>query len=67
MAKNMGWLKPLTLWLTVVGALNWGFVGLFNFNLVSTIFGTALFTTIVYSTMGISAVIFSLYEMKIMK
>lgn len=36
--------------LTVIGAINWGLVGLFEFNLVSWIFGsnTALLSRIVY-------------------
>ena len=29
----------ITLTLTIVGALNWGLVGLFGFNLVSFLFG----------------------------
>lgn len=66
MAK-IGWLKPLSMWFTIVGALNWGLVGLFNLNVVTALFGTALITTILYSVIGISAVIFSLYSMKILK
>ncbi len=42
--------------LLVVGGLNWGLVGLFNFDLVATIFGemTAL-SRIVYILVGLSA------------
>ncbi len=61
------WLKPLSMWLTIVGALNWGLVGMFNLNLVTALFGTALITTITYSVIGIGAVIFSLYSMRILK
>jgi uncharacterized membrane protein YuzA (DUF378 family) len=32
----------------VIGAINWGLVGLFNFNLVAAIFGRGAFTRIVY-------------------
>ncbi len=43
--------------LLVVGGLNWGFVGLFNFNLVSQVFGTApQLEQLVYILVGISAV-----------
>jgi len=43
--------------LLVVGGLNWGLVGLLNFNLVATIFGTAsLLTNIVYTLVGLCAV-----------
>lgn len=40
--------------LLIVGGVNWGLVGLFNFDLVSAIFGTAL-TRILYVLVGISA------------
>lgn len=32
-------LKKISKWLVVVGAVNWGLIGLFNFNLVSSLFG----------------------------
>lgn len=32
-------LQKICLGLTIVGAINWGLVGLFNFNLVEAIFG----------------------------
>jgi len=50
-------LNIIALVLVVVGALNWGLVGLFNFNLVSAIFGemTAL-TRVVYVLVGIAGV-----------
>jgi uncharacterized membrane protein YuzA (DUF378 family) len=41
--------------LLVVGGLNWGLVGLFDFNLVATLFGTSLVATIVYVLVGLSA------------
>jgi len=40
----------------IVGGLNWGLIGLFNFNLVTTIFGTAIITKIIYVLVGISAI-----------
>ena len=30
----------IALTLIIIGAINWGLIGLFNFNLVDTIFGT---------------------------
>ena len=42
--------------LLIVGGLNWGLIGLFNFNLVTTIFGTAIITKIIYVLVGISAI-----------
>jgi uncharacterized membrane protein YuzA (DUF378 family) len=43
--------------LLVVGGLNWGLVGLLNFDLVATIFGNGSFlANIVYILVGLSAV-----------
>lgn len=43
--------------LTVAGALNWGLVGLFNFNLVTALFGSvATVEKAVYVLVGLSAV-----------
>jgi uncharacterized membrane protein YuzA (DUF378 family) len=43
--------------LLVVGGLNWGLVGLFQFDLVATLFGgtDALLVRVVYSLVGLSA------------
>jgi uncharacterized membrane protein YuzA (DUF378 family) len=41
--------------LLVIGGLNWGMVGSFNFDLVATIFGTSVFGSIVYILVGVSA------------
>jgi uncharacterized protein len=52
----------LALVLTIVGALNWGLVGLFRFDLVAAIFGgmefgeTNVGSRIVYSVVGLSAI-----------
>lgn len=41
--------------LTVIGALNWGLIGLFNFNLVAAIFGErTLWERIIYTLVGIA-------------
>jgi uncharacterized protein len=51
--------------LSIVGALNWGLVGLFNFNLVHFLFGWSKpLERIVYATVGVSGVfaIFSLLK-----
>jgi uncharacterized protein len=43
--------------LLVVGGLNWGLVGLLNFDLVATIFGNmSALSRIVYSLVGLAAV-----------
>lgn len=47
----------ITLILIIVGGLNWGLVGLLNFDLVATIFGSATFlSSLVYTLVGISAI-----------
>lgn len=52
-------LKIITFILVVLGALNWGLVGAFNFDLVAALFGAeTLITRIVYSLIGLSAVLF---------
>jgi len=52
-------MKPLnliTLILLIVGGLNWGLVGLFNFDLVATLFGAgSTLSRIVYVLVGVSA------------
>lgn len=43
--------------LAMLGALNWGLVGLFGFNLVAVIFGSVSgLTSVVYVLVGASAV-----------
>ena len=43
--------------LVVVGALNWGLVGFFNYNLVESLLGAGSLTTVVYSLVGVAAVV----------
>jgi len=52
-------LTIIALILTTIGAINWGLIGLFDFNLVSTIFGGdgGLFTKIIYILVGISGLL----------
>lgn len=51
-------LQKVCLVLTVIGALNWGMIGLFDFNLVSTLFGAEnVVTRIIYSLVGIAGII----------
>lgn len=45
----------IALILVIIGAINWGLVGLFNFNLVEAIFGgISVITRIIYILVGIS-------------
>ncbi|MBN1783405.1 MAG: DUF378 domain-containing protein [Alphaproteobacteria bacterium] len=53
-------LNALTLLLLVIGGLNWGLIGLLDFNLVTYLFGGTLLTKIIYILVGLSA----LYQLK---
>ena len=54
---KMNALDWLVLILVLVGALNWGLVGFFQFDLVKAIFGDmTLFARIVYDLVGVAAV-----------
>lgn len=49
--------KKLALILTVIGALNWGLIGLFGLDVVALLFGPmSLLTRLVYVLVGLSAV-----------
>lgn len=53
--KNMKIIDTIALVLIIIGAINWGLIGLFNFNLVDTIFGTmSIISRIIYILVGIS-------------
>jgi uncharacterized membrane protein YuzA (DUF378 family) len=55
----------IALILVIVGGLNWGLVGLFNFDLVATIFGTgSSLARIVYIVVGLSAVYMIYFAIK---
>jgi uncharacterized membrane protein YuzA (DUF378 family) len=46
----------ITLILTIIGGINWGLVGLLDFNLVSALFGIdTVITNLVYIVVGLSA------------
>jgi len=55
--KRIAWL------LVVIGAINWGLIGFFNFNLVSSLFGSTIVSTIIYCLVGLSAVILIVYKL----
>ncbi len=48
-------IDTIALVLIIIGALNWGLIGIFNFNLVETIFGGfSIISRIIYILVGIS-------------
>lgn len=51
-------LQKIALILTILGALNWGLVGLFDFNLVEALFGAGqLMANLIYSLIGLAGII----------
>jgi uncharacterized membrane protein YuzA (DUF378 family) len=52
----MKYANVITLVLVIVGAVNWGLMGLFQFDLVATLFGgpDAALSRVVYTLVGIS-------------
>ncbi|KKQ95645.1 MAG: hypothetical protein UV74_C0013G0252 [Candidatus Woesebacteria bacterium GW2011_GWB1_43_14] len=47
------WMPAMVL--LVIGGLNWGLVGLFDFNLVTYLFGATILTQTVYVLVGAAA------------
>lgn len=48
--------------LTIIGALNWGLIGIFGFDIVAFIFGPAtIASSIVYSIIGIAALVWLIW------
>lgn len=55
----MGTIKRIALVLLIIGGINWGLIGLFQFDLVASIFGgqDSGLARIVYSLVGLSSLI----------
>ncbi len=54
----MKYLRFVVMLLIVIGALNWGLVGFFKYNLVSDIFGMdSALTRLIYSLVGIAGLL----------
>jgi hypothetical protein len=54
--QKLNALGLIALILVIIGGLNWGLVGFFNFNLVTALFGaSSMLTKIVYDLVGLSA------------
>ena len=66
----MNWITKTCLLFMVVGGLNWGLVGLFNFDLVAFLFGQmTILSRVVYILVGLAtvwAIIDYFYSPKIM-
>lgn len=53
----MNMIQKIALVFTIIGAINWGLIALFNFNLVEAVFGEALLSAIIYMIVGIAGII----------
>ena len=52
----------IVLTVVVIGAINWGLIGFFKFDLVSWLFGSmSLLTRIIYAIVGLGGTILQLY------
>lgn len=48
-------IDKIALVLVIIGAINWGLIGIFNFNLVEMIFGNmTMIARIIYALVGVS-------------
>jgi uncharacterized membrane protein YuzA (DUF378 family) len=55
--KRLNGIDGLTLILVIIGAINWGLVGLFNYNVVDAIFGAgSTAARVVYTLVGLSGI-----------
>jgi uncharacterized protein len=50
-------LEPIALLIVVLGALNWGMVGLFDTNVISDVFGSGTLTDVVYTIVGVCGLV----------
>ncbi|MGP4061434.1 DUF378 domain-containing protein [Halobacillus sp. H74] len=62
----MSWIQRVALILVIIGAINWGLIGLFQYDLVAGLFGggeqSGAFARVIYTLVGISGLIaISLY------
>ncbi|MDO8528633.1 MAG: DUF378 domain-containing protein [Nanoarchaeota archaeon] len=58
-------LKWITWILVVIGALNWGLIGFFNYNLVASLLPKA--ANVIYAAVGVSAVVLIVFKAMKMK
>ena len=66
--KNLNVLDWIVLVLLVIGGLNWGLVGLFEFDLVNFLFSSVMILAkIIYVVVGLSAIYVALVAGKLAK
>ena len=50
-------LQKTCLVFTIIGAIVWGLIGLFNFNLVTWLFGDTIIPRIIYTIVGVCGLV----------
>ena len=56
LAEQKNILDTVSLWLVIIGGINWGLVGVLKLDLVETIFGSiAILQQIIYIVIGLAA------------
>ena len=50
-------LQKSLLVLTIVGAINWGLVGLLDLNLVTSLFGSSMLTRMIYTVIAVAGIV----------
>ena len=51
-------IQKILLVITIIGALNWGLIGILDFDLVAMLFGTAsMLSRIIYTLVGICGIV----------
>ncbi len=58
-------LDMIAITIGIIGAINWGLIGFFNFNLVELIFGMGWLTQIVYMIVGLCGIYLLTFYTKI--
>ena len=55
----MNVLQKIALIVVIIGALNWGLIGLFNFNIIAFIFDSVsvVISRIIYALVGVAGII----------
>lgn len=63
--KSIEWIAVV---LVIIGGINWGLVGMFDFDLVATIFGDmSLLSRLIYVLVGLSAIDLAVVSKKLAK
>ncbi len=62
-SSTLNAISKLLITIAIIGAVNWGLIGFFNFNLVDAIFGggtveeTSTFSRVIYALVGLAGLI----------